>query len=330
MRRAWLWAMLALALTAASAKADEGVLLRYKWVEGQQLAWLTSTEQSGTMTITGTEGREVKGGKTRTAKTVYVHVDRVTPEGLAYLRVSFGLVTTDQDDGKGAKSHSEMNPLDGTTVVGDGPNRTTFKRALGAGELYLKGFTAAVDDRGQVREVLDNDDLVKLLAGRPDSAELLRRVAAAALDAAPVLPEKPVKLGDEWQVDALTSTGGVIEYAPDSTPVMATFRYDGEEKVGEVACRRISLRAEGADVDVVSPAGLNNGLETEVHLARYRVSANFYLSAEDGAVWQGKTSAVMGIRAHVHGAQKTPEGEKAVDLVVTCGNRSETGEIKRL
>ena len=327
MRRAW--SALAIVLLAASAKADEGVLLRYKWVEGQQFSWATSTVESGTTTVTGTEGRRIQGGTTKVSKTVYVRVDKVTPEGLADLHISFGLVITDQDDGKGNKSHTEMNPLDGAMAVGDGPNRTTVKRTLGAGELYLKGFTAVVDDRGQVREVRDNEALAKLLAGRADAAELLKRAAATGLAALPLLPEKAVKPGDEWQVDTLSTRGGLMEYAPGNEPVMATLRYEGDEKVGEVACRRISLHSAGADIDLDTPAAVNDGLEAETHLSKFRISGDFYLSVEDGLVRQAKTSSALGLTVHVYGTQTSPGGETKVDVTATSGNHLKVEEIKR-
>ncbi len=322
---------LVVALTLAmAARAEDGTLLRYKWVEGQQMAWVWSSDQAGKTTVTDAGVAKIQDRKNHTTRTVYLRVEKVTPEGLAYLKLSYGVMASDNEDADGTKSHYEINPVDGTTVSDEGGKRTTSKRPVSAGELYLKGFMAVVDDRGQVQEVLGNDDLAKLVAGRPDAAKVLKRVATSALDMAPVLPEKAVKPGDEWEVDMEALESGMMSYAPGSKPIMARYRYEGEEQVGGVNCRRISMRVEGAAVDLVGEPKLNDGLASEVRLVQLRASGDGYLSIDDGLLWLSKWTSGVSVRAHVHGTQKTGDAEQKVDVSVTTENQTNMGEMKRL
>jgi hypothetical protein len=147
---------------------------------------------------------------------------------------------------------------------------------------------------------------------------------------APVLPEKAVKPGDEWEVDMEALESGMMSYAPGSKPIMARYRYEGEEQVGGVNCRRISMRVEGAAVDLVGEPKLNDGLASEVRLVQLRASGDGYLSIDDGLLWLSKWTSGVSVRAHVHGTQKTGDAEQKVDVSVTTENQTNMGEMKRL
>jgi len=138
-----------------------------------------------------------------------------------------------------------------------------------------------------------------------------------------------VKPGDEWETDLVGLDVGLMTYAPGCKPVMSKYRYEGEERVGDVACHQVSMRVEGAEADLVASPELNDGLAMELHAAKIQASGDYFFSVEDGLLVLSKWSSGSSFKVHMHGMQKEGDQEQKVDMVATCENRADVGELRR-
>jgi hypothetical protein len=297
-------------LASAVMAADEGVLLRYKWVEGAQMSWALTLNAGGKITVTTPQGTQTTEPKVHGSIAVFGRVEKVTPQGLAHLKMSFGLMAFDTQLPDGTKVHAELNPADGTVVITAGGK--TEKKPLGQDAVVLaEGFTAVLDDRGQVKEIVGNEKVEKALAALPGAgaASNLKQMVAWLV---PALPEKAVKPGDGWEINVPM---GVLTGKPDTAPVVVKYRYEGVQQFEGVDCRHFTYSASTAELDLTIPAELGNGMRTELRGLTMVLSADYYLALADLHVVLAQAGITESGTVHIEGKQK--QGDQEVDVNTT-------------
>jgi hypothetical protein len=319
----WLLGALTLAM---AARAEEGTLLRYKWVEGQQTVWSMSTFSHGKVTSAKPEGTETTDLKIHGSIAMFSQVEKVTPEGLAHLKVSFGLMAFDTELPNGTKVHTELNWADNTVVTTAGGERQVTKLPEGANDLLSKGFIAVLDDRGQVKEILGNEKLQGVLASMAGGGGVNPEQIVSWLE--PVLPERAVKPGDGWEIDLPL---GQLLGQPSSKPVVIKFRYEGDEKVGDVMCRRFHAEAQATDLTLTIPPGLTtNGLKTQISGFSMQMAADYYVSVADTHVVVARTAATENGTVHVEGTMRVGDQDINVDQTTVLDGFKVEAEIRRM
>ena len=279
-------AMIGLAVLAPTARAERGpALLRYWWVEGQQVRWTIEARMTGPVSVYYDHSVDARVHLSYTVRAV---VTQASATGPVSVRVSIDRLVGDVDLGVEGKVHFEGDAASNSFVAqadngeklsggfgsraGQGPSWTlhtdTLGRILGAegfnrppGQSWVgRGGGTLPILQGIVAIALPPDDL-----GTPCTQIL-----------GPELPSTPVKPGDEWR---RTMPGPP-----------AHCRYVGDETVDGVPCRRIRVTMDGAGLEWRLPSDLVGGVPVEVHQRSEKMTTDFWLAQDGCQVVQAKSA----------------------------------------
>ncbi len=326
MRRTGLLAAMGLSVVCLVARADEGTVLRYKWVEGQQTGLAVAVTTVGKMTVTSAQGTQQQNVDVQSSMPMFSLVEKITPEGWARTKISFGLISFDTVTPDGKAIHGEMNPADGKMVITVGGERQEMDMPGGSVDLLSKGFTLVVDDRGQVKEFPDAERMGIAVAGMPGGGGTNLGQLATGMD--PFLPEQAVKPGDMWEAEVPT---GMMLGQPSAKPMVMKIKYVGDEQVDDVPCRHLSATTRVTGLKLSIPPALAGGMRTDISGFSVDATMDYYLSMDDLHTILAKVVAAQSGIVHVTGTTKGPNGEDVeVDQTVVLDGVKTTAEMKRM
>jgi hypothetical protein len=316
------------AMATSVAVADEGTLLRYKWTAGAQDAENVAVDMTGKITVTTPQGTQSSNLKNHVTMPTFVRVEEVTADGLAHLKISFGLIAFDTVQPDGTPIHGEFNPADSTLVVTVNGQREVQQIPPGTFDLLAKGFTQVMDDRGQIKQ-FGGDDVIKQMFGGSDPTNTAMNIGQLISGMEPILPEKAVKPGDTWESPVPLEK--LLHIKVPGKPVVLKYKYVGDEDLAGVPCRHLSATVEATDLSLSVPPVIAGGLRTDVTGYGLSSAIDYYLSVEDTHVVVVKSKAVEHGIIHVQGKQKDPNGEDVdMDQTVTLEDFKVASESKRM
>ena len=242
-------------LLAAMAANAESVLLRHRFVPGQELVydlWASGAASDLFITRMGTN-------------TQYrVPVESVDEQGNATLGLRMGPIGT-QTEVLGYKIHGTMDPATGTyelEVDGEATQLLTQSKQILANWFGLwQGVTARVSPRGKVLSI---SGLPELPASSMAQMPTLGNFFANLEEMPAWLPEEPVSVGDSWAVQVplpllemaplmpqvLLPPPGMAPAMPEELSVDYTVECLGEINHQRVARLGFEAVVEGIDMDL--------------------------------------------------------------------------------
>jgi len=237
--------VLVVLLAAMAANAEE-VLLRHKFVAGQELAydlWASGVAQmnfSGVGLPAEAEGSEMRGPLSMTMEmnTQYrVPVESVDEQGNATVGLRMGPMGM-QMEMMGHKMHSTMDPATGTfefEVNGEAVELPTQQMAQGWLGLW-QGLTATISPRGKVLSISGLPELpAGSMAQMPMLGDFFANLQEMMADIPAWLPEEPVSAGDSWAVQVRFPLPGMAPATPAELKVDYTV-----ERLGEIDGHRVA------------------------------------------------------------------------------------------
>lgn len=311
-----------------TARADEGVVLRYKWVAGTQSSSTVNVDVKGTLRVSTPQGPKTTPVNEHLSVPTFVHVKEVTADGLAHLKLSYGLITIDAVMANGTAVHGEFNPADRKLVITVNGQRQVRQLPVESVDLLAKGFTPVIDDRGQVKD-FGGDDVLRQMFGSAEPVNGPMNLSQMIAGLQPVLPEGKVKPGDKWQATLPLGKMLGLKSAP---PAAIKYTYVGDEVVDDHPCRHISAEFEASDLSMKVPSTAAMGkLTTEITGLGIQMTTDYYLSMIDTHVFAARADGVETGTIHVTGTRKGPNGEDvAVDQTVELDNFHVASESKRM
>ena len=249
-------------LLAAMAANAEGVLLRYKFVPQQELAydfWMVGT---GGMTIAGLPFPPEAGGAPGQLQMQFeanasfsVPVTAVDDQGNGTLGLAMGPLSM-QMQAMGKSFHMAMDLTKGTVKV-DGETQQLPEQAMQPMLRLLENLSWTISPRGKLVAISGLPELpsggagmgqMPMFANMGDLEKLLKEIPGW-------LPEDPVAVGESWDMQMAIPMPGM---SADPLPEFA-IKYT-LEALGEIGGHRIARIGfegvlEGANLAVPMPAG---------------------------------------------------------------------------
>lgn len=266
-------------LVPALALAQDAVTLRYAWVPGARLSWTMTMNVSGTGTVTTAQGTEPVRLNVLVTMPLFMDVQEVSPEGLATVRLSVGLIVTEISTPDGGVMRVETDLQTGRVITRAAGAEQVTELPGAARGLLMNSFELVLDSRGRVKELHLPDEVRRAMSrAMPGLAAGVGDLAQWASWLEPPLPEEPVAPGASWQTT--TPLGGLVGN-PEMPDMVTVYRYEGLAEIDGVACHKVSAHCEARDVDMTLPAEWGMGVETRLEKLSISTDLIAYLSSED-------------------------------------------------
>ena len=229
---------LAVALATVAVLGQEAPL-RFKWTQGEELRYRSTTESN--VTMSGIPGMGDMTVTNVMSQTYLMVTDRVATDGAATVRTKFETIRMDTSSPAGSMTYDSA----AATAPSD-PNLAEVARTLGA--LVGESVTLVVAPNGAVRSVEGMAKIREKVQGTPAMAAMAG-VSGLSLDALlsddamrgtfsqgfASLPDKAVKPGDTW-----TSTL-VVPNPMGTQTITNTFTLKGVERIEGHEVTRIAV-----------------------------------------------------------------------------------------
>lgn len=301
-------------LVAKVLCAQDAVALRYAWRAGNQLAWTMSMKITGVGSVRTPQGIEPLALNAVVSMPLFLDVLDVSPEGLATIRLSVGLIVTEvqMPDGGVMRAETDLQAGKVTTRVG-GAERVAELPEAARGPL-ANSLQLVLDDRGLIREVQLPQELraalSRVMPGLPGGAGDLAQWASWL---EPPLPEEPMVAGASWQTSMPIA---LLLDNPDAPKVVTTYRYEGRAEVEGIACHKITAHSEIRDLTLTLPPEMAWGLETRIEGLSVFTDMTAYLSAVDTHLLRLEGTATQSGTIHQKGLVTQADKQIPVDQTI--------------
>jgi hypothetical protein len=222
-------ALAALLLAAADARAQ--TLLRWKLQPGEKFR-VEFSQKSDLETTVGTKPLKMSIDMTMDMNW---SVDAVDQQGVAQLTQSFSRLAMKMDiPGTGAIQFDSAAPAPAA-----GPAKDI---AAAVAPLIGAPFVLKMNDRGEILEVKLSDEATKAFEAAAADARLKsvfskESISETLRQSSAVLPEKPVQMGESWNVVTQTASPlGLVKQA-------STYTYDGTESRDDRTLEKIKVES---------------------------------------------------------------------------------------
>lgn len=305
-------------LVPALALAQGAVTLRYAWAPGARRSWTMTMNVSGTGTVSTPRGTEPVRLNVLVTMPLFMDVQEVSPEGLATLRLSVGLIVAEIPTPDGGVMRVETDLQAGKVITrGAGAEQVTDLPGAARG-LLMNSFEMVLDSRGRVKELHLPDEVRRAMSRvMPGLAAGVGDLAQWASWLEPPLPEEPVAPGASWRIT--TPLGGLLGN-PEVPDVETVYRYDGTAEVDGVACHKVTAHCEARDVHMTLPAEWGMGMETTLEKLFITTDLIAYLSSDDTHLALLEGSLIQSGTIHQKGTLEHDGQQVPVDQTVYVEN----------
>ncbi|MEA3400993.1 MAG: hypothetical protein U9R79_07050 [Armatimonadota bacterium] len=305
-----LWMLCFAAAVAAQQDADR-VLLRYKWIAGDDTLWRVTSEATGMVltrdhTQDPPQESEMELWSSATMPMTLV-VEEVDAEGNGTVAFKLGVMEIDMEAG-GQHQYIRMDPETQTMTVNgeEAPVPETMLAGLG------EPFRLVMSPLGEMLDVMipEGFQTATGLQG-VNIAQWMQLSQRWQLS----FPEEPVGEGHCWGGAMTIPLAG--EGGPASDAV-AVYRMAGRELAHGADCVRIeamgALDFTELPAGMAGPAAGNQNLQTEIGPAHISVQGAFWFDPEAGQIVASEATITMDMTQHTTGTVATQDGEVEVDV----------------
>jgi hypothetical protein len=273
---------LLLSVAVALAQDDQPLLLRYKWEAGQRLTWDLTARATGRISVvTGQQAGQSINVNVVAAMALFADALDMTEDGYARLRISFGAISVDVTLPDGQTLSTQVDLAAGKVRIinpaGGAPGEVELPAAFT--ELFGKGFVVHINDRGKILRIEDAEAfqaLLQKMAG-PQASSINLPDLVSWIE--PVLPEQPVKPGDQW-TEEKHSILGITQTMAGPAQLTVKHRHAGYTNIEGIRCAKIESSFEVSGLDLTTQPQ-TTGLTQEIKGLSVRVFVTSYLSTED-------------------------------------------------
>lgn len=331
-KRALLVAVLMLlALSAVAAQQDaDRILLRYRWVTGDEIVWNVESESSGEMVmrdLTKDPAAEQRMDLwMSTSMQIRLVVETVDEDGTATISLHTGKIEVDRTV-SGQQQYIVVDPEAGTVTVNG--EATAAPTGLISS---LKGpFRMKMSARG---EVLDMEMPAELEAMAALSGVNIAQWMRLNRQWQVAFPEEPIGVGHVW--------GGILEgpmgeNAQANMTVVATYMLSGFDVVDGRECAVVEMMgamdipepaADAATEAVEGAEGATPAIRTILGPGHFSVRGTVYFDAEAGAVVASTASNRIDLVRRTMGTAPGPEGQtRSIDAEIIMNDMKSESNI---
>ncbi len=321
--RAWVLSVAVLLSLVVAARAQEDGSLRYKWAEGLGASYDLAFTSSGKMTV----GDETRSWKASWTAEVNVSVEKSNADGTADVRFKLGPMKGQQSVVDHGDTTFDIDPESARAVVTqDGGEPMTLELTEDLKQALAAGFTATMDDRGNVMSIEGAERLDLFLMGLP-SIGGLPDMAGIVKVMFPILPDQPVAEGSKWEQVAsypmLREKLGV--------KVKFAWRRMADGEAGGRSCVVLGMTVKIADQAGKISAGANGGLAVDYQGLSMKANGTLAVSEVDTLPVAAKYSMAQPGKMALHavGKETVLGEERAVDQTFSMEGCASTAEVKR-
>lgn len=225
MRKTWVFMVVALAIFYSAAAGAEGVVLRYKYTEGDQLLYVMNATGEGTIKMSVVSG-DIDESK----------IPKEIPMEMAMKMTMESIVNSVSEKGDATidtKIRSYGLKQNGQDILSyDDSAESDDENPIAA--MFDEPFTMVVSPRGEIKEFRGLESLKKLNP-QMDLSQMISQFQQP-------FPENAIKVGDKWKQSVPISAG--IEGSPGMS-VETEYEFLGFEDVKGLNCAKIKMAITG-------------------------------------------------------------------------------------
>ena len=320
--KAWVLTVAVLLSLAPMARAQDDSL-RYKWAEGLGASYTLAFTSSGKMTARN----ETRAWKAAWTAEVNVSIESANAQGVADVRFKLGPMKGKQTVvGKGDTTFDIDPEAAKAVVTQDGGDPMTLELTDDAKRALAAGFTATMDDRGNVMSMEGNEQIdlfmmgLQSMAGLPDMIGIVKVMF-------PILPDQPMAEGGKWeQVSSFPMLREKL-----GVKVKFAWKRLEDAEVGGKSCVRLGMSAKVANRAEKIAAAANGGMAVEYSGLSMNADGTLALSEVDTLPVAAKYSMTQPGKMTLHavGTEKGLGGEQNVDETMAMEGCASTAEVTR-